>query len=229
MRNSNIYIKCRRSVEVTGRDVFLSDVAEVDCADKQLEAKMKALKLYRFPVGRELSAGKSSPMKKDIPQGKDMYVISTLQIVEQMEAVCPDILVEIVGETDCLVRLAPAQSEGKWALFGKVLFVCLVSFFGTGFTIMAYHNDVGVRELFGDIYELVMNRKPEGINALEVSYSIGLAVGIVVFFNHIGGMKLKKMDPTPIEVSIRNYEEDVDKALVEQEERQKSPLTRGKD
>ena len=41
-----------------------------------------------------------------------------------------------------------------------------------------------------------------------------------MFFNHIGGRKLKK-DPTPIEVSIRNYEEDVDKALVEKGERQK--------
>ena len=105
-------------------------------------------------------------------------------------------------------------------LVAKVAFVCLVSFFGTGFTIMAYHNDVGVRELFAEIYELVMNRKPDGINVLEVSYSIGLAVGITVFFNHIGGRKLKK-DPTPIEVSIRNYEEDVDKALVEKGERQK--------
>ncbi len=74
--------------------------------------------------------------------------------------------------------------------------------------------------MFAEIYELVMNRKPDGINVLEVSYSIGLAVGITVFFNHIGGRKLKK-DPTPIEVSIRNYEEDVDKALVEKGERQK--------
>lgn len=203
MKDSNIYIKCQRSVEVTDRDVFLSDVAEVDCADKLMEAKMKALKLYRFP------------------QDEDTHVLSTLQMVQKMEEVCRDISVEIVGETDCLVRLATQQSEDKWAQVGKVAFVCLVSFFGTGFTIMAYHNDIGVRELFGEIYELVMNRKAEGINALEVSYSIGLAVGITVFFNHIGGKKLKKKDPTPIEVSIRNYEEDVDKALVEKGERQK--------
>ena len=202
MKDCNIYIKCQRSVEVSDRDVFLSDVAEVYCADKLMEAKMKAVKLYRFP------------------QDEDTHVLSTLQIVQKMEAVCQDISVEIVGEPDCLVRLGTQKQESRWLLVAKVAFVCLVSFFGTGFTIMAYHNDVGVRELFAEIYELVMNRKPDGINVLEVSYSIGLAVGITVFFNHIGGRKLKK-DPTPIEVSIRNYEEDVDKALVEKGERQK--------
>lgn len=62
---------------------------------------------------------------------------------------------------------------------------------------------------------MLMNREPQGLNTLEVSYSIGLAAGIIVFFNHVGGRRITK-DPTPIEVSIRNYEEDVDKALIAQ-------------
>ena len=72
---------------------------------------------------------------------------------------------------------------------------------------------MGINEVFTEFYQIVMNREPQGLNTLEVSYSIGLAVGIIVFFNHVGGRRLTK-DPTPIEVSIRNYEEDVDKALI---------------
>ena len=93
--------------------------------------------------------------------------------------------------------------------------MCLVSFFGTAFTIMAYHNDVGINEVFTEVYRMVMNEEPQGLNVLEVSYSVGLAAGIIVFFNHVGGRRLTK-DPTPIEVSIRQYEEDVDKALIAQ-------------
>ena len=48
---------------------------------------------------------------------------------------------------------------------------------------------------------------------LEVSYSIGLAAGIIIFFNHIGRRRLTK-DPTPIEVEMAIYEEDVEKALI---------------
>ena len=95
----------------------------------------------------------------------------------------------------------------------KTALVCLVSFFGTAFTIMAYHNDVGINEVFTEIHKIVMNREPQGLNVLEVSYSIGLALGIIVFFNHVGGRRLTK-DPTPIEVAMRTYEEDVDKTLI---------------
>jgi stage V sporulation protein AA len=89
-----------------------------------------------------------------------------------------------------------------------------VSFFGTAFTIMAYHNDIGINEVFEEVYRMVMNAEPGGVNVLEVSYSIGLAAGIIMFYNHVGGRRLTK-DPTPLEVAMRNYEQDVDKALIE--------------
>ena len=66
---------------------------------------------------------------------------------------------------------------------------------------------------------MVLNREPQCLNALEVSYSVGLAAGIIIFFNHVGGRRITK-DPTPIEVAMRNYEEDVDKALIATAERE---------
>ena len=59
----------------------------------------------------------------------------------------------------------------------------------------------------------------DGYSILEVSYSIGLALGIVLFFNHVGGRRLTK-DPTPIEVEMRVYETEVNKALIETADRE---------
>jgi len=84
---------------------------------------------------------------------------------------------------------------------------------------MAYHNEVEINRVFEEVYMMVMNEEPGEINVLEVSYSIGLGLGIIVFFNHIGGRRLTK-DPTPIEVAMRNYEEDVDRALIASAERE---------
>ena len=39
-----------------------------------------------------------------------------------------------------------------------------------------------------------------------------------VFFNHFGGRKITE-DPTPMEVEMRVYEDDVNKTLIEQEKR----------
>lgn len=196
MNQKNVYVKCDRNIETPNQDVFLADLVELRCEDALLAAKLKTIKVYRFAEG-----------------GPQRVVISSLRLVELMEEVCPDISVQIVGEADVLIeRISVPQKKGVPVIL-RVILVCLVSFFGTGFTIMAYHNDVGISYVFEAVYELIMGRKAAGINPLEVAYSVGLAAGILVFFNHIGRRNLTK-DPTPIEVSIRNYEEDVDRALI---------------
>lgn len=198
MQNKTVYLKCERNVEVQAQDVFLSDIATLRCSDEVLSARLKALKVHHF--------------KKDETK---RCVISALKLVELMEKECRDISVQIVGEPDVLVEWISVNRHKGWQQWLKTAFVCVISFFGTAFTIMAYHNDVGINEVFTEVYKMVMNREPQGLNALEVSYSVGLAAGIIIFFNHIGGRRLTK-DPTPIEVSIRQYEEDVDKALIAQ-------------
>jgi len=196
MANVTVYLKCDRNVEVQSENVFLSDVGSLRCADAAAAAKLKALKVHHFAKGAARRC-----------------VISTLKLVELMENTCSNISVQIVGEPDVLVEWVSVDKYKGWKQWLKAALVCLVSFFGTAFTIMAYHNDVGINEVFTEIYKIVMNREPQGLNTLEVSYSIGLAAGIILFFNHVGGRRLTK-DPTPIEVAMRNYEEDVDKALI---------------
>lgn len=196
MANVTVYLKCDRNVEVQSEDVFLSDLGSLHCSDQVTAAKLKALKVYHF--GRD---------------GVKRCVISSLNLVKRMEEACPNISVEVLGEPDVLVEWISVDRHKGWQQWLKCALVCLISFFGTAFTIMAYHNDVGINEVFTELYRMVMNREPQGLNTLEVSYSLGLAAGIIVFFNHVGGRRLTK-DPTPIEVAMRNYEEDVDKALI---------------
>ncbi len=191
-----VYLKCERSVEVQSQDVYLKDLASIRCMDSVVNVKMKALKVHHFPK-----------------EGNKRCVISVLRLVELMEQVCPNITIQSVGEPDVLVEWIDVNKHKGWQQWMKAAVVCLVSFCGTAFTIMAYHNDVGINDVFTEVYRMVMNREPGGLNVLEVSYSIGLALGIIVFFNHIGGRRITK-DPTPIEVALRNYEEDVDRALI---------------
>lgn len=197
MSNVTVYIKCDRNVEVQSPDVFMKDVGSLRCADNVISAKLKALKVHHFH---------QSDTKR--------CVISTLKLVELMEECCSNISVQIIGEPDVLVEWVSINKHKGWQQWLKAALVCLVSYFGTAFTIMAYHNDVGINEVFTEVYRMAMNREPQGLNAVEISYSVGLALGIIVFFNHIGGRRLTK-DPTPIEVAMRNYEQDVDKTLIE--------------
>lgn len=198
MQSKTVYLKCDRNVEVKVQDVFLKDVAAIRCSDDMVTARLKALKVHHFK-------------KEDIRR----CIISSLKLIELMEKECPDINVQIVGETDILVEWVNVNKHKGWQQLLKAILVCSVSFFGTAFTIMAYHNDIGINDVFVEVYRMLTGKEPQGPNILELSYSIGLAVGIAIFFNHVGGRRFTK-DPTPIEVSIRKYEEDVDKALIAQ-------------
>ncbi len=197
MANVTVYLKCDRNVQVMVEDVYLKDLGSLRCMDSVVSAKLKAIKVHRFH-------------KNSIKR----HIVSVTKLIELMETACENIQVEVVGEADVLIEQVKVDQYKGWKQIAKIILVSLVSFFGTAFTIIAYHNDIGIHEVFAQIYTIFMNREPGSINILEVSYSIGLGGGIILFFNHIGGRRITK-DPTPIEVAMRNYEVDVDNTLVE--------------
>ena len=206
--NVVLYIMAKQNVSLAKENVELCDVASIYCEDEAVRAKAETLKIHRF---RQDSAPR--------------VVVSMLKIIEQLTKLCPGITVESIGETDIIIEKAslqhdkPQQKKSLWA-YMKIAFVALICFFGSAFTIMAFHNDIGLSDVLGKIYQLVTGVEADGCTSLEISYSIGLALGIIVFYNHISGKKLTS-DPTPLEVEMRNYERDVNMAIVDMAERQK--------
>ena len=152
MQNVIVYFKCDRYVEVQSPEVYLKDLGSLQCADKTVTEKLKNIKVKQF---------QHEKVKR--------CVISSVLLIELMEETCPDIRVQVLGEPDVLVEWVDVNKHQGWQQWFKVALVCLVSFFGTAFTIMAYHNDIGINDVFTEVYRMVMNREPGGVNVLEVS------------------------------------------------------------
>lgn len=200
--NVTLYLKAEQNVELQSEDVYVKDIGKMTCSDEHILAKVKTIKLHHF--------------KEEEPKRQ---VISILKVIAEIEKTFPNVTVENLGEIDVLVEKINVDKHKGPVQMIKIVFVSLISFFGTAFTIMAFHNDIGINEVFTKVYEMVMGQSSDGYSILELSYSIGLAVGIITFFNHIGGRRITK-DPTPIEVEMRVYETDVNKALIETADRE---------
>ena len=200
--NVTLYLKAEQNVELQSEDVYVKDIGKVTCTDEQILAKVKTIKLHHF--------------KKD---EQKRTVISILKVIEEIGKSFPNVTVENIGETDVLVEQVDVDKHKGPIQTAKIVFVSAIAFFGTAFTIMAFHNDIAINDVFSKVYEMVMGQASDGYGILELSYSIGLAVGIILFFNHIGGRRITK-DPTPIEVEMRIYETDVNKALIETADRE---------
>lgn len=197
-----VYIKLNKSVRVDKSDVSISDVASVCCRDRHMQAKIKAIRVLKLPDDKSRR-----------------YVVSVLKIIELIIQTCPGFDVESDGESDVVIEHTDRRGKGRFMECIKVSLVCLITLIGGGFAVMAYNNDVGMSDMFMRVYGLVLGEGVDGHRVMEISYSIGLAIGIIVFYGHFGNWKFGK-DPTPLEVEMRIYEDEVDTAMIKQSDRE---------
>ena len=205
-QSQTVYIQLNQITEICRRDVFLKDIGEVTCRDKVILSKCRALKV------------KSIPEKE-----AKRYVMSALEVVQKLESIDPSIEVDNLGESDFIIAYKPPKAPEMCWQWLKTFFVCLVSFFGAAFAIMTFNNDVNVTDVFQKVYGLITGEKPQGFTILELSYSVGLAGGILLFFNHFAGWKMNT-DPTPLEVEMRLYEENIGKTLIQNDSRKEQEV-----
>ena len=200
MEQKILYMKLEKDVEITGEDFFLKDLGTLYCKDNTYVNKCNCLKIGNLKTG------------------SSRKIVSVMKIIEMITDRYPELQIDNIGETDVVVERIERDREKKWKEILKICFVSAISFFGTAFTIMAFHNDIGIVDLFNGIHTMLTGTESNGYSILELSYSIGLSVGIIIFFNHIGGKRITK-DPTPIEVEMRIYEDDVNQTLIDYADR----------
>ena len=149
--------------------------------------------------------------------------MSVMDLISEIKKKEPDLEINNIGEADFIITFKNKPGPGLVWQWCKTLFVCLICFFGAAFAIMTFNNDANVLDVFRKIYEITTGQASDGTTALEVGYSIGLPVGILLFFNHFTSWKFS-LDPTPLEVEMRLYEENVNKTLIQNEERKEDDI-----
>ncbi len=206
MTQQTVYIKAEQCSVVTNKKVFLEDVVTIYGSDKKL---VKELSNEVLMVVTE--------------EKKKKYIFSILKIIELLQKQHPNLTVTNLGETDIIVEYIPPSKKNMVLEWIKTIFVCLAVFFGGAFTIMTFNEDVSTTKVFDLFYELVMGNPATGGSILEISYSIGIPIGIIVFFNHFSKIKMNS-DPTPLQVQLRLYEEDENTAIIKNASREKKTI-----
>ena len=193
-----LYIKINQNIPVSKKSITFKDIATLYCVNKRVVQTLEKEIFYTLP--------------NDAPQ-KNLFTLA--KVYEGIHKVYPNIVIENLGETDFVIDYEhPDKKEKSKALeYTKTVLVSIILFMGAAFTIMTFNEDVSVASVFDKVYELVMGSKKSGGSIIEICYAIGLPIGILVFYNHFRRKKVKD-DPTPIQVEMHTYEEQVNKALI---------------
>lgn len=196
MAQAIVYIKANGNCLVYNKNITLGDVLKIECSNMGILRAIKQMDLYRF-------------------SHQHAVVFSILKVIERIHQDYPNLEVVNCGETDFVVEYQLNSVKNPWMEKIKLILVAIIVFFGSAFTIMTFHVDIGIQKTFSRFYEQVMGVTKPMVTELEISYSIGVAVGIMVFFNHFSKKKITK-DPTPIEVEMKKYNQDLIKTKVVQ-------------
>ena len=192
-----LYLKIDKNVQARSTPVTIGEIASVSCASKPVENKIKVM---RLPT--------------QVIQGPGRYVFCVVDVIEAIHTEFPSLEIENLGEADFIITVEKENKVSDLMSWAKTALLCLLSFFGAAFSIMAFNNDINITKLFGQLYEIFTGQQSNGFTLLEISYSVGVGLGILVFFNHFAKNK-GKSDPTPLEVEMRTYEDEIDTTLIE--------------
>ena len=195
-----VYLKAQQQKEINVIKVKVADICQVWCKDKTCMDKVNNITLYEFKPREEKRTYKK--------------VFSILDVIDKISEVFPDVTVISLGESEFVVEYTSKIGGSGWKNAAKIVMVCVLVFFGSAFTIMAFNNDISITGVFEHFYSQILGKEKPVFSELELFYSIGLAVGIVVFFNHIGNKKLSD-DVTPIEVEMNKHRKDTYETIID--------------
>ena len=195
--NAVLYMQIDANIQIKHPHIYLQDIARLSCSDSKILNRLRVMPVIN--------------LKPDAP---GRYVMSVMDLVDKIQQKEPDLTVTPLGETDFILTYEKPGSQNLIFRWLKIALVCLITFFGAAFSIMTFNADVDVEKLFQQIYFQVTGQNSSGCTPLEIAYSAGLGLGILFFFNHFGHRKITA-DPTPMQVQMRKYEDDVNTTITE--------------
>ncbi len=199
MENITLYLALEQSILVTSPTIKIGDMSTVFCKDKSVDKKVRELEVTSLPS-----------------TGNSQIVITVMKLIEIINTQIGNIDVKTIGCPETIVYYNN-KKKNKLKTQLKAGFLMILAFFGTAYSIMAYNEDVDSAGLLDNLYTLftgnTTENSPLGFILGNLSYSIGLAIGMIIFFNH--GINSKNADdPSPLQVQMRLYEQDVNTCIV---------------
>lgn len=190
---NTIYIRMRHRLQVRPHDsIKLQDVAQIIAEDSLLE-KVKDCIVY-------------SVSEKD----QNIIILDVMKVIPILTNVVEHINIEIIGQTQTIVEVVYKKIGVSIPLF---ILIWLLLFFGAALAIMNFHEDVSMQAVHQRIYKIITGKENVKPLVLQIPYSIGLGLGMILFFNHVFKKRLNE-EPSPLEVEMFNYQQDLDRYVI---------------
>lgn len=197
--NGRIYLRLRHRIQVHPEEEITVGQLSQLTGDEVIIARISALPVYKVKQ-----------------EDKNIVVLDLMHILKRIQKKYPDYDIQPIGDSETIIEIVYHKKQLTPIMFGLVW---LLLFIGSGLAIMNFHEDVSMQALHQNLYKLVTGKTNEYPYILQVPYSLGLGLGMVLFFNHLFKKRFNE-EPSPLEVEMFKYQLDLDQyvAMTENKE-----------
>lgn len=191
-----IYIRMRNRVQARLHEkVLLADTAQI-IAPESILPLLQKLEVYEVT-------------EKD----KNIVIIDVMQVIRMIAehikgADMPDI--QTIGPSQTIIEV---MYKKKGVFIPFFLLIWFLLFFGSAMGIMNFHDDVSMQSVQERLYTIITGEKNTKPLLFQIPYSVGLGLGMILFFNHVFRKRINE-EPSPLEVEMFNYQQDLDSYVI---------------
>ncbi|WP_033828502.1 stage V sporulation protein AA [Bacillus andreraoultii] len=197
--DTTIYIRLRHRVQVGGdKPVYLKDIASINAPDVIIHDLKKLI------------------VHKVTKEDNNIIIIDGIQIIEVITDKLNIRDIQLIGPQQTIVEVVMRKVKMSIPLF---LLVWLLLFIGSAISIMNFHEDVSMQVVHQKLFYLLTGIKDEKPLTIQIPYSIGLGLGMILFFNHVFKKRIND-EPSPLEVEMFNYQQSLDQYVIMNENKE---------
>ncbi|MFC4404300.1 stage V sporulation protein AA [Gracilibacillus xinjiangensis] len=188
-----IYLRLKKKIAVNPNHLLkLSDIAYITGNISGL-SRLNELEIYQIT-------------DKD----KNVSVIDGFLLLKQLIHAYPAITFELIGPNQIIVEIKKQTKKVNIIVLTAIwLLLCV----GSAMAIMNFHYDVSMEQVQQSLAYLLTGERVNKPLLIQIPYSFGLGLGMVLFFNHIFKKRFNE-EPSPLEVEMFNYQQDLDNYLI---------------
>ncbi|MGD6804080.1 stage V sporulation protein AA [Rossellomorea vietnamensis] len=195
----SVYIRLRHRLQVRPESsILLENTAQIIAPEHYLQSIRKIV------------------LHKVTEEDKNIIILDLMRVISQIKAVLPNVDVQTIGPSQTIVEVVYKRKKVSPPMFAAVW---LLLFIGAAMAIMNFHEDVSMREVHQRLYLMMTGHEDPHPLLFQVPYSFGLGLGMILFFNHVFRKRINE-EPSPLEVEMFNYQQDLDQYVIMHENKE---------
>ncbi|MBM7701658.1 stage V sporulation protein AA [Metabacillus iocasae] len=194
-----VYLRMRHRVQVHPNETVVVGQIAMIVADEEIKQRIEGTVIRRVNMS-----------------DKNIVIIDLMKVINELNSQFKNLSIQTVGPSQTIIEVVYRKRNYSFPLF---IAVWLLLFIGASLAIMNFHEDVSMRAVHQKIFYMLTGIRDEKPLLLQIPYSIGLGLGMVLFFNHLFRKRINE-EPSPLEVEMFNYQQDLDQYVIMNENKE---------